>query len=43
MLFNCFKYKNACFAVFFKLNFKVYFGQFLDMASVFAEGGGKLV
>ena len=29
MLFNCFKYKNHCFEVFFQQNCKVDFGQFL--------------
>ena len=34
MFSNCFQYKNACFEVFFWQNFKDYFGQFLDLASV---------
>ena len=42
MLFNCFNYKNACFEVFFKQNCKVYFGQFLDLALVFAGTVGGL-
>ena len=34
MFSNCFEYKNACFEVYFWQNFKVHFGQFLDLASV---------